>query len=146
MTTKKITELNDFRKEIDAIDDQLLSLLKARLNYAKQIGKIKSKNNKEKWDPQREREILERLKSANASEFPEQPLASIFHEIISTCRLSQKQAEVAYLGPEATFSHLAGVKYFGHAATYRPIETIEDIFIEVERDRTNYGIRSEEMG
>lgn len=140
MTTKKIEELKELRKQIDSIDDQFLSLLKARLGYAKQIGKIKAKNNKAKWDPQREREILERLKAANAGEFPEQPLFSIFHEIISTCRLSQKQIEVAYLGPEATFSHLAGVKYFGHAASYRPVETIEDIFIEVERGRTNYGI------
>jgi len=140
MTAKKNTDLNEFREKIDAIDDQFLSLLKKRLNYAKQIGNIKAKNNKAKWDPQREREILARLKLANADEFPEQPLISIFHEIISTCRLSQKQVEVAYLGPEATFSHLAGVKYFGHAANYRPVETIEDIFIEVERGRTNYGI------
>ena len=112
MTAKKNTDLNEFREKIDAIDDQFLSLLKKRLNYAKQIGNIKAKNNKAKWDPQREREILARLKLANADEFPEQPLISIFHEIISTCRLSQKQVEVAYLGPEATFSHLAGVKYF----------------------------------
>lgn len=140
MTTPKKNSLSYIRKSIDNIDNNILSLLKERINYAKEIGEIKAKDNKSKWDPQREREILERLTKNNASEFPEQSLLSIFHEIISTCRLSQKQVEVVYLGPEATFSHLAGVKYFGHAATYRPIETIEDIFIEVERGRTDYGI------
>lgn len=140
MVSPKEKSLNDIRKRIDGIDSNILSLLKERISCAKKIGKIKAKDNKSKWDPKRERQIFERLKKENASEFPEQPLLSIFHEIITTCRLSQKQVEVVYLGPEATFSHLAGVKYFGQSATYRPIETIEDIFIEVERGRTDYGI------
>ena len=93
MTAKKNTDLNEFRKKIDAIDDQFLSLLKKRLNYAKQIGNIKAKNNKAKWDPQREREILARLKLANADEFPEQPLISIFHEICDCLNNRQRRSE-----------------------------------------------------
>lgn len=132
--------LAQIRKQIDKIDNNILLLLQERLCCAKQIGLIKSANNKAKWDPRRERQIYEQLKKSNDAKFPEQALQSIFHEIITTCRLSQKQVEVVYLGPEATFSHLAGVKCFGHTATYRPIETIEDVFVEVERERTDYGI------
>lgn len=132
--------LADIRQQIDAMDSQFLELLKNRLACARKIGELKDKKNKAKWDPLRERQIIERLLAENQGIFPEQSLLSIFHEIISTCRLSQKKVAVAYLGPEATFSHLAGVKYFGHAATYRPMETIEDTFIEVERGRTQYGI------
>ncbi len=128
------------RNRIDAIDDQILLLLKERLLCAKEIGLIKSKGKRAKWDPQRERQIFTRLKEQNNGEFPEQPLVSIFREIITTCRLSQKQVEIAYLGPEATFSHLAGVKYFGHHAIFQPMETIEDIFHDVEHGRVTYGI------
>ena len=130
-------KLKGSRDRIDAIDDQILSLLHQRLEMAQEIGRIKG--DKAKWDPLRERQIFQKLKRNNKN-FPEEPLISIFHEIITTCRLSQKQVDVAYLGPEATFSNLAGVKYFGHSATYRPVETIEDIFVEVEKDRTTYGI------
>jgi chorismate mutase/prephenate dehydratase len=137
--TKDLT-LADVRQQIDTIDSQFLALLKKRLLCAKKIGELKNQNNKAKWDPLRERQIFERLLAENNNEFPEEPLLSIFHEIITTCRLSQKNVEVAYLGPEATFSHLAGVKYFGHAADYLPLETIEDIFDEVERGRSQYGI------
>lgn len=140
MTTDNTKDLLGVRSRIDEIDDTFLRLLKERLQCAKEIGKLKSKENKAKWDPLRERQIYDRLLRDNKSEFPETPLQSIFHEIITTCRLSQKPIEVAYLGPEATFSHLAGVKYFGHSAEYRAIETIEDIFYEVERDRVQYGI------
>jgi chorismate mutase / prephenate dehydratase len=140
MTNDKETPLAEVRDRIDAIDDKILSLLRERLRCAKEIGRLKARDDRPKWDPYREREILERLKLTNKGEFPEEPLLSIFLEIISTCRLSQKPVDVAYLGPEATFSHLAGVKYFGHAAIHKPVETIEDIFIEVERNRVEYGI------
>ncbi|MEA2083933.1 MAG: prephenate dehydratase [Thermodesulfobacteriota bacterium] len=128
------------RDRIDSIDDRILMLLKERLHCAKEIGKLKAGGNRAKWDPLRERQIFDRLKKNNKSEFPEESLISIFQELITTCRLSQKDVDVAYLGPEATFSHLAGVKYFGHSALYRPMETIEDIFEEVERGRVRYGM------
>ncbi|MEN8134206.1 MAG: prephenate dehydratase [Thermodesulfobacteriota bacterium] len=128
------------RNRIDAIDQQLLSLLKDRLGCAKEVGRIKSKDDMPKWDPKREQEIFASLHKTNDGVFPEQSLDSIFQEIITTCRLSQKKVEVAYLGPEATFSNLAGVEHFGHSADYRPMETIEDVFIEIERDRVHYGI------
>jgi chorismate mutase/prephenate dehydratase len=128
------------RERIDAIDDQFLQLLKERLACAKEIGRLKSQENRAKWDPLRERQIFERLRAANNGEFPEQSMISIFREIITTCRLSQKQVEVGYLGPEATFSHLAAVKYFGHSAKFIPMPTIEEIFHDVEHGRVRYGI------
>jgi chorismate mutase/prephenate dehydratase len=132
--------LAKIRNRIDAIDLRLLSLLQERLACAKEVGRVKSKDDMPKWDPQRERQIFARLHETNAGVFPEQSLDAIFQEIISTCRLSQKKIEVAYLGPEATFSNLAGVEYFGRSAVYRPVETIEDVFIEIERERVPYGI------
>lgn len=134
------SSLTHIREKIDEIDSTILELLKERLGYARKIGQLKSQEKKAKWDPYRERQIYDRLLKENNDEFPEAPLKSIFHEIITTCRLSQKTVDVAYLGPEATFSHQAAVKYFGHSANYRPIETIEDIFDEVERGRVQYGI------
>jgi chorismate mutase/prephenate dehydratase len=140
MTKNASPALAHIREQIDNIDDQVLDLLKNRLRLAKEIGQIKEKNKQAKWDPKREREILERINRNNQAEFPEQPLYSIFHEIITTCRLSQKAVDIAFLGPEATYSHLAAMKYFGHAAHYRPCETIEDIFIEVTAGRIRYGV------
>lgn len=128
------------RDKIDAIDNQILDLLQQRIGCAKEIGQLKDSGNRAKWDPLRERQIYDRLIEDNHGVFPRDALKSIFHEIITTCRLSQKKAEVAFLGPEATFSHLAGVKYFGHSAEYKAMETIDDVFAEVEKGRTQYGI------
>lgn len=133
-------KITDVRDRIDAIDDTILNLLKERLECAKTIGKLKSETKRAKWDPQRELEIYQRLRQNNAEVFPDKALHSIFHEIITTCRLSQRKAIVAYLGPEATFTHQAGVKYFGQSAEYRAIESIVEVFQEVEKERVQYGI------
>jgi len=140
MVDEQKNEIHHIRKNIDSIDSEILTLLKRRITFARDIGRLKDENNRAKWDPLRERQIYERLLKENGTTFPEDSLRTIFHEIITACRLSQRNIEVAYLGPEATFSHLAGVKYFGHSATYKPQESIDDVFSEVEKGRTRYGI------
>lgn len=52
-------ELNQLRKKIDEIDDELLRLLKDRLEVSKKIGEIKKKNNMPIYDPVREQEIID---------------------------------------------------------------------------------------
>ncbi|WP_028582005.1 prephenate dehydratase [Desulfogranum japonicum] len=136
-TPKTIPEVRD---RIDTIDDTILELLKERLSCAKMIGQLKNETNRAKWDPQRELEIYQRLREKNQDFFPHKALYSIFHEIITTCRLSQRKTSVAYLGPEATFTHQAGVKYFGQTAKYQPFESIIEIFQEVDKERVDYGI------
>lgn len=128
------------REKIDSIDEQILVLLKQRIQHAMEIGKLKDVTKRAKWDPLRERQIYTRLLANNQDVFPEKALRSIFHEIITTCRLSQKNIVVAYLGPEATFTHQAGVRYFGHSAEYKALESIDEVFAEVEKGRTAYGI------
>ncbi len=133
-------KLLNVRDNIDRIDNTILELLKERIELAKNIGQLKNESKRAKWDPLRERQIYDRLAKLNSGAFPDRSLHAIFHEIITTCRLSQQKIAVAYLGPEATFTHLAGVKYFGQSATYHPMESIDEVFSEVEKGRTQYGI------
>ncbi|PIE58381.1 MAG: prephenate dehydratase [Desulfobulbus propionicus] len=136
-TPKTISEVRD---RIDTIDDTILELLKERLSCALTIGALKKETDRAKWDPQRELEIYQRLRDKNQDIFPYKALRSIYHEIITTCRLSQRKIAVAYLGPEATFTHQAGVKYFGQTAQYCAYESIVEVFQEVEKERMDYGV------
>ncbi|MCW5206469.1 prephenate dehydratase [Desulfobulbus sp. F5] len=137
---EKKKNIAQVRQRIDDIDTAMLTLLQERLDCALTIGRLKKEANLASWDPRREREVYKRLLADNQQKFPENALRSIFHEIMTTCRLAQKDVEVAFLGPEATFSHLAAVRYFGPAAQYRPVASIEDAFLEVEKGRVQYGI------
>ena len=48
--------------------------------------------------------------------------------------------KVAYLGPSATFTHLACIRKFGSSAQYVPMTSIKEVFSEVERGRADFGV------
>src|SRR6185295_366950 len=52
----------------------------------------------------------------------------------------EKSMTVAYLGPEATFTHLAAIRRFGSSLRYSAQKTIPDVFAEVSKGRSDYGV------
>lgn len=47
---------------------------------------------------------------------------------------------IAYLGPEATFTHQAAIQRFGSSLLYAAQKTIADVFNEVAKGRADYGV------
>uniref|UniRef100_A0A7V4JQL7 Bifunctional chorismate mutase/prephenate dehydratase n=1 Tax=Thermodesulfobacterium geofontis TaxID=1295609 RepID=A0A7V4JQL7_9BACT len=136
----KNNKLQELREKIDKIDTQIIELLKERIEVAKKIGKIKENIGYESFDLLREKEILNKILKINQKIFPEDALKIIYSEIIKACRSVQQKIKVVYLGPEATFSHIAALNYFGTSAELVPVETITDIFEEVSSERVNFGV------
>jgi len=79
------------RKELDLIDEELLTLLNRRLRITLEIGKVKKEIGKKIYDPEREKEILNRLRRKNKGPLGEEDLRKIFMTIIKVCRRSQIQ-------------------------------------------------------
>lgn len=79
------------RKELDLINQKLLSLLNQRLRISLEIGKVKKEMGKKIYDAEREKEILDRLKRKNRGPMKEEDLRKIFTTIIKVCRQSQIQ-------------------------------------------------------
>src|SRR5262249_44242803 len=90
--------------------------------------------------PSREREIVERLTHKNTGPFPTHALRPVFQEIFSACLSLERTVKVAYLGPEATYTHLAVKKQFGLSARGQPCGTIAAVFSEVERGNADFGV------
>ena len=133
-------DLGELRKQIDAIDQQILDLLNRRAAVVQQVGQVKLREGMDFHAPQREEEILERLTGGNPGPFPVRGVRSVYREIISACRALEHPLRVAYLGPRATFTHLACLKRFGEAAEYVPVRSIRDVFQEVEKEKAAYGV------
>lgn len=137
MSNQKIQEL---RRKIDEIDNNLVDLLNERARIVIEVGNIKKTEKLEFHSPSREREIIERLTGRNKGPFPQEALKAVYREIMSSSLSLERPLKVAYLGPRATFTHMAGIQQFGLAAQYVPVENIKDVFGEVERGRANYGV------
>jgi len=134
------TELDKLRARIDEIDEKILELLNKRAEVVLQVGKTKQANQMRIHFPERERQILQRLEKLNRGPFPTHALKSIYEEILSASLALQEPLKVAYLGPSATFTHLAARRKFGSSTEYIPESTIRDVFEAVTRGKAHYGV------
>jgi chorismate mutase / prephenate dehydratase len=132
--------LPEHRRAIDKLDAQIVRLLNERTRHVLAIGEIKLKAGEEIYAPHRERAVFERVCKSNAGPMTGQQLRAIYREIMSSALALEKTMTIAYLGPEATFTHQAAIKRFGSSLRYASQKTIADVFTEVSKGRADYGV------
>jgi chorismate mutase/prephenate dehydratase len=146
------SDLDSVREQIDAIDQQIQDLLNQRATCAQQVAQIKQAEagaatgegepGREVvfYRPEREAQVLNRIKARNAGPLAADNVAHIFREIMSACLALERPMQVAYLGPEGTFTQAAAIKHFGHAVMSQPQPTIDGVFSQVESGECHYGV------
>ncbi|MEO7715872.1 MAG: prephenate dehydratase [Capsulimonas sp.] len=134
--------LNNLREQIDAIDNELVSLLNRRAEVSLQVGKQKaSEPNVRIFAPERERDVIQRILALhNNGALPKEALVAIYREIISASIALQRPITVAYWGPAGTFTHIAALQRFGSSALFHDASNIPAIFGEVERGLADFGV------
>lgn len=130
-------KLNQYREQIDRIDDELLKLFNERAKLAQQIGHLK---NGTVLRPEREAQILRRMEEANTGPLPAGSITGLFTEVMSHCRALEAPLTVAYLGPAGTFSEVAVIRRFGQASQGVPCASIDEVFGKVESGEASYGV------
>ncbi|MDA0738741.1 MAG: prephenate dehydratase [Nitrospirae bacterium] len=135
-------QIDHSRKEIDRLDDEILKILNERSQHVITIGKAKRKADPTALlhTPGRESAIIERLTKANTGPFPNDAIRPLYREIMSASLSLEGMQTIAYLGPPATFTHIAALGKFGESAQYVPVSGIKEVFDEVERGRAIYGV------
>lgn len=135
-----LRSLNQIRADIDTIDESLVDLLSKRVELAQEVGRVKGKDLRPFFTPERERAIYEKLSRINPGPLQHRQLIAIFREIISAARAAEKPLVAAYWGPPGTFTHLAAIQTFGSSTEFRPQDSIQDVFLAVEHGGADYGI------
>jgi chorismate mutase/prephenate dehydratase len=133
-------KLSSLRRKIDNIDRQVVSLLNRRASVAKEIGDLKDRTGRGVYMPDREVEVYENILKQNRGPLSGDALRSIYREIMSSSLALEKRLNIAYLGPETTFTHIASIKKFGSQVEYSPCNSIAEVFREVELARSDYGV------
>jgi len=134
------TRIAEFRNAIDAIDEKLLGLINERLVFALEIGKAKALKGAQILDSAREYHVLDHVTNLNNGPISKNALHQIFKQIMAASREIQKAHRVSYLGPEATFSHIAAMNHFGRTVSFIPQPGIPDVFNDVEKGSSHYGV------
>ncbi len=134
--------LSELRDKIDSIDQQILQLMNQRASCAMEVAKTKIAQGEQGtfYRPDRESLVLRRIKDLNQGPLSGDTAAHFFRELMSACLALEKPLDVAYLGPEGTFTQQAAVKHFGSSVKTVPSATINEIFSTVENGNCQFGV------
>lgn len=135
-------ELKGLRERIDTLDDDLLRLISERARIAQEVARVKEGNGEDAtfYRPEREAQILRRIAAANPGPLPAREVTRLFREVMSACLALEAPLTVAFLGPEGTFTQAAALKHFGHSVATRPLNSIDEVFREVESEAASFGV------
>lgn len=86
-------KLEDWRNEIDAIDQEIVRLVNQRAGIAKKIGALKTNAGLPIADTDREEKILRGICDKNPGDLPDESLIRIFRQIIRESK--QIQTKIA---------------------------------------------------
>ncbi|MGA3286461.1 MAG: chorismate mutase [Bacteroidota bacterium] len=79
-------EICRWRNRIDKIDLQLVKLLSKRAKCADEIGKLKLKLGIEAYSPEREKEVMHNISTANPGPLTAKSIRRLFERIIDESR------------------------------------------------------------
>ena len=136
-------DLDKLRKQIDELDHKIQELINARAQLAEDVAKVKQEsghNEEAFYRAEREAQVLRRVMDRNRGPLSNEEMARLFREIMSACLALEQVMTIAYLGPEGTFTQSAALKHFGHSVTTLPLNSIGDVFREVESGNAHYGV------
>lgn len=133
-------ELAQLRVEIDVLDEEMVSLINRRLELGEKLGAVKQELGSQVVDQQRENQVLERLCRINQGPCNNDLLCHIFSVIMTATRQIQRIRRISYLGPEASYTHLASLNHFNHSGQFIHEPTIRDVFEQVEKQESSYGV------
>jgi len=132
--------LDELRVKIDTIDNTLLKLYNERMELVHQVGELKNTTGAPIYRPEREQAILNRLKGQNNGKLTDAAIDALFLEMFAVARNLELPEAIAYLGPEASFTHQAAESKFGAMSAYLPMRSIQGIFREVDNGTAKFGV------
>jgi len=130
----------ELRKSIDELDHKLVALISERARVVQEIGLLKASGQAPTYVPSREKQVYERVTSANEGPLPDEAMIGIWREIMSGSIALQRKTKVSFLGPPGTFTHMATRAKFGSSVDEVPEPTIRDVFTSVVRGHSDYGV------
>lgn len=78
--------IDDIRREIDRLDDELLQIFNQRADLALKIGELKKEHNLPIYDPSREKKIFDKMKADNPGPLDNAAVVRLFERVIDESR------------------------------------------------------------
>ena len=156
-------DLQESRKEIDVIDDEIIRLFERRMDICQDVADYKLKTGKPVLDRQRELDKLKVLSGKASNEFYAHGVQELFEQIMAMSRkmqykllteeginsdigfdvvdqLPMEDIKVVYQGIPGAYSQQAATEYFGEKAEYVNVTTFRDAMKYVRDGKADYAV------
>ncbi len=135
-------QLKAIRDRINELDEQIQTLISQRAEAAQEVAQIKLAADSQAtfYRPEREADVLHKVKARNQGPLDDEEIARLFREIMSACLALEEPMKIAFLGPDGTFTQAAALKHFGHSVKTQSVGAISEVFREVESGACHYGV------
>lgn len=139
-TATPLPTLPELRVQIDALDQNILSLLNQRARVAEQVGEVKRREGTPFFRPDRVAQVIENIRQSNQGPLQGDHVAAIWREIMSACLALEAPQRVAVLGPAGTFCEQAALEYFGSAAEMVYCANFDEVFQATAAGNAQFGV------
>ena len=156
-------DLGDLRKQIDSVDEQIVSLYEERMDICKHVAEVKIETGKKVFDREREKEKIARVKSLTHNDFKRTGIGELFEQIMSMSRKLQYQllaekgsmgrlpfigvdslvddrVRVVFQGAEGAYSQAAMHQYFGEEVNSFHVDTFRDACCAIEEGSADFAV------
>lgn len=156
-------DLGDLRKQIDSVDEQIVSLYEERMDICKHVAEVKIETGKKVFDREREKEKIARVKSLTHNDFNRTGIGELFEQIMSMSRKLQYQllaekgsmgrlpfigvdslvddrVRVVFQGAEGAYSQAAMHQYFGEKVNSFHVDTFRDACCAIEEGSADFAV------
>ena len=162
-----MSELEEYRQEIDRIDAQLVQLFLARMEVTGKVGAYKQARGLPVMDAVRERQVMAAKTAPPDDPARQADVAALYESIMGLSRRQQRQLvqegegdpgydawahamacrrepvarpRVVYQGEPGCYSEEAAVNFFGQEVDSRGLSWFPDVFAALERGEADYAV------
>lgn len=156
-------DLQEIRKEIDAVDSELVKLFEKRMEITTKVAQFKMETGKAVLDREREQAKLEAISGLVTNDANRRGINEIFTQIMAASRkyqyslleangkstrapymaveeLDKKNCKVVYQGVEGAYAYIALKRFFGEDADCYNVKTWSEAMEAVERGKADYAV------
>ncbi len=130
--------LKDLRKEIDAIDEQLISLLKQRMKVVKRVGALKKKDDIKFFiRSAREADMIKNLLKKSGKNLPKSLVVDIWRKLITAANMYEQPLHIASQHPE---QEILLREYYNSEVPITHFKKAKDVIYALENEEALIGI------
>ena len=141
MENQQNKALTSFRKEIDQIDDEIISLLKKRMQIILKVGELKKENNEYFFiKSAREADMIKDLIKKTGSDFPPSVIVNIWRKIITAANMSEQPIAVGVHNPSNSSEYNFLIKeYYNNQVPIYNFDSATNVVLEMEKGEVQIG-------